>query len=129
MQKVLLDTQALIWLAREPQKLSPSAMTYLKFANELLLSYASVWEMAIKVKTGKMQLGLPLEEFIETNVEKHVLKLLLITLPHIYHTQQLPLHHRGPFDRLLIAQSITENIPVVSSDAAWDAYGVNRIWS
>lgn len=54
MQKVLLDTQALIWLAREPQKLSPSAMTYLKFADELLLSYASVWEMAIKVKTGKM---------------------------------------------------------------------------
>lgn len=88
-----------------------------------------MWETAIKVKTGKMQLGLPLEEFIETNVEKHVLKLLLITLPHIYYTRQLPLHHRDPFDRLLIAQSLTENIPVVSSDAVWDAYGVNGIWS
>lgn len=84
--------------------------------------------MAIKIKTAKLQLQLPLEQFIDRAVEKHRLTFLPVTLHSIYHTQQLPLHHRDPFDRLLIAQALTEHIPVISSDAVWDAYGVQRIW-
>jgi len=84
--------------------------------------------MAIKLKTGKLSLALPLEEFVTTAASKHFLNFLPISLAHIYHTQQLELHHRDPFDRLIIAQSITENIPVISSDAVLNAYGITRVW-
>lgn len=128
MQKLLLDTQILIWLAEEPEKISSLVDPLLNSNNELLLSHVSVWEIAIKTKTGKIRVEMNLEKFIAKAVEKHSLHFLPISLFHIYQTENLELHHKDPFDRLLIAQSIVEKIPIVSSDAAFDAYGIQRIW-
>jgi len=97
MQKFLLDTHTLIWLAEEPQKLSRKSEFVLNSDNELLLSHACVWEMAIKIKTGKLKLKMLLEEFITKAAEKHKLNFLPILLTHIYQTQIFPFHHRDPF--------------------------------
>lgn len=127
-ERLLLDTHVLIWMSEEPAKLSQTAKLRILTAGELVFSYVSIWETAIKLKTGKLQLRFSLEEFLIKATLKYSLQLLHVSLDHIYHTQQLSLHHRDPFDRLLIAQSLVENLTVVSSDAAWDAYGVQRIW-
>ena len=125
---LLLDTQIIIWIEESPAKISTVAKSHI-FSGELAyFSAASVWEIAIKIKTGKLSLQQPLDVFVANLYNGHRLLLLDISLPHIYYTQQLPLHHRDPFDRLLIAQSLTENIPVVTSDMIFDTYGVNRIW-
>jgi PIN domain nuclease of toxin-antitoxin system len=124
----LLDTHTLIWLAEEPDKLSSKAKIILHSENKLLLSSVSVWEMAIKIKANKLNVEIPLKDFVNKAIEKHELKLLSVSLPHIYYTQQLELHHKDPFDRLLIAQSFEQNIPIISSDEIFDLYKVNRIW-
>lgn len=128
MQKLLLDTHILIWLAEEPEKISSLVDPLLNSNNELLLSHVSIWEMAIKTKTGKLRLEMNLKEFIAKAVEKHSLHFLPVSLSHIYQIENLELHHKDPFDRLLIAQSVVEKIPIVSSDASFDAYGIQRIW-
>jgi len=128
MSSFILDTHILIWLAEDPNNLSQVALKCIHSDNKLFVSFASVWEMAIKMKTGKLTLSFPLEEFIEKAVEKHALSYLQIFIEHIYHTQHLLIHHNDPFDRLLISQSIVEDIPIISSDEIFDAYGVKRIW-
>lgn len=126
--RFLLNTHVLIWTSEEPAKLSQTAKLRILTAKELVFSYASIWETAIKLKTAKLHLRFPLEDFLIKASLKYSLQLLHINLDYIYYTQQLSLHHRDPFDRLLIAQSLVENLPVVSSDAASDYYGVQRIW-
>ncbi len=89
---------------------------------------ASAWELAIKVSTGKLTLAQPLPLFLPDQLQRNTLQLLPITLPHILHVATLPFHHRDPFDRLLIAQSLIEPIPIISADAVFDGYGVQRLW-
>ncbi len=84
--------------------------------------------MSIKLKTGKLKLKQPLDLFIEYFQRDYFFQLPDISLRHIYYTQQLPLHHRDSFDRILIAQSSIEKIDIVTSDEIFDAYGVTRIW-
>lgn len=84
--------------------------------------------MQIKLQTGKLTLNLPLPELIETERQANDLQILAIELPHIYALEGLPNHHRDPFDRVLVAQAIVENIPLVSIDAVFDAYPVNKLW-
>ena len=127
-ETILIDTQILIWMALQPDKLSLPAKRYIESANTLFISNASIWEMAIKVKTDKLNVEYELEAFIEMAIEKHQLKLLPILLSDIYYTQKLPLHHRDPFDRIIAAQSLVQNIPLISSDEIFDAYNVNRLW-
>lgn len=105
---LLLDTHVLLWLAKEPERLSLTVNTKLNSNEVLCLSHASVWEIAIKSAIKKIELDFPIRQFIEIAVFKHSLILLPISLDHIYFVNQLPLHHRDPFDRLLIAQSLTE---------------------
>ncbi len=124
----LLDTQILIWLAQSPDSISNTAKLFLFTDVKLMLSHVSIWEIAIKIKTGKLQLDDNLDKFISIALQKQNLELLPISLPHIYQTQQLELHHRDPFDRLLAAQSIVENMPIISSDEIFDQYQVQRIW-
>lgn len=128
MQNVLLDTHTIIWLANDPKLLSVTAKAALNSESRLLLSHVSVWEMAIKIKTGKLNLKLPLKGFILKATEKHSLDFLDISLEHIYYTQTLPLYHQDPFDRLLIAQSLIENIAIISSDKIFDSYDIKRVW-
>ncbi|AVH62710.1 MULTISPECIES: type II toxin-antitoxin system VapC family toxin [Nostoc cyanobionts] len=96
--------------------------------NENLLSTASVWEMAIKHSIGKLNFGLAFNEFIEQQIIRNGIELLPITIDHITVVATLPLHHRDPFDRILIAQSIVENIPLLSADKIFDAYPIRRMW-
>ncbi len=125
---LLLDTQIIIWLEENPANIANEVRDQILAETTAYFSKASVWEMAIKIKTGKLSLKQPLDLFIDNFQIDYKFKLLDISLQHIYQTQQLPLHHRDPFDRLLIAQSIIENIAVISSDVIFDAYGIRRIW-
>lgn len=96
--------------------------------NEAILSAASLWEIAIKYSIGKLNLRQPFTDFIEQQIEINDFQLLKIEVPHISIVSNLPLHHRDPFDRMLIAQSITEGLPIISADTAFDAYGITRLW-
>ena len=125
---LLLDTQIIIWLEENPANIANEVRDQILAETTAYFSKASVWEMAIKIKTGKLSLKQPLDLFIDNFQIDYKFKLLDISLQHIYQTQQLPLHHRDPFDRLLIAQSIIENIAIISSDSIFDAYGIRRIW-
>ena len=125
---LLLDTHVVIWLQSNSVKLPKNTLEILLSVEVLFLSKVSIWEIAIKVKSGKLILDQSVEMFVETFIKSYRVKLLDISLPHIYQTQQLPLHHRDPFDRLLIAQATVEQIPIVSSDEWFDQYEIERIW-
>jgi len=121
--KLLLDTHIFIWWADQPEKLSTAALSALEDeANELLLSVASVWEMQIKIQLGKLKLSLPLKELIKSQQETNELTLLPVALTHVLALDALPLHHKDPFDRLLIAQSTEEDLTLVSADSQFSAY-------
>jgi len=121
--KLLLDTHIFIWWADQPEKLSPAALSALEDeANELLLCVASVWEMQIKIQLGKLKLSLPLKELIKSQQETNELTLLPVALTHVLALDALPLHHKDPFDRLLIAQSTEEDLTLVSADSQFSAY-------
>jgi PIN domain nuclease of toxin-antitoxin system len=126
--KLLLDTHVFIWWADQPEKLSPAALPALEDeANDLLLSVASVWEMQIKIQLGKLKLSLPLNELIKNQQETNDLTVSPVTLPHVLALDSLPSHHKDPFDRLLIAQSIEEGLTLVSADAQFSAYPVKLL--
>jgi PIN domain nuclease of toxin-antitoxin system len=127
--RLLLDTHTLIWIAIDPEKLS-RRVTNLLFdrSNEILLSIVSIWEMQIKLQLGKLTFDLPLFELIESQQRANDLQLLPITTVHIYALENLPNYHRDPFDRLLVAQAMTEKMPLLSVDAVFDQYPVKRWW-
>ena len=125
---LLLDTQIIIWLEEDPTKIPDLIKTLITQELKVYFSKVSVWEMAIKLKTKKLSLMLPLETFIDNFQRDYDFFLLDISLNHVYHTQHLPYHHRDPFDRLLIAQSLVDNIQIISSDSIFDKYDVKRLW-
>jgi PIN domain nuclease of toxin-antitoxin system len=97
-------------------------------SNDAYLSVASLWEMAIKISLGRLQLAQPFETFIPHQLSLNRIGLLGITMSHTAKVATLPFHHRDPFDRLLVAQVQVEQMPLVSSDPAFDAYGITRLW-
>ncbi len=127
--KLLLDTHALLWFILNDTQLSDNARSLmLDPANELLVSPASYWEIAIKISLGKYILGEEFGEFMEQQISENDLTVLPITVKHAAAVATLPFHHRDPFDRLLIAQAMTEQIPVLSRDQVFDKYPVARTW-
>jgi PIN domain nuclease of toxin-antitoxin system len=123
---LLLDTQIFIWWDSEPEKLSPELLALCEDpANLLLLSIASVWEIQIKTQLGKLDLNLPLSKIIEKHQRENALILLPIELPHVLGLQDLPLHHKDPFDRLLVAQTITEKLTLLSVDRSLANYPIS----
>jgi len=126
--KLLLDTHIFIWWADQPEKLSPAALSALEDeANELLLSVASVWEMQIKIQLGKLKLSLPLKDLIKNQQETNDLTVSPVALTHVLALDALPFHHKDPFDRLLIAQSIEEDLTLVTADSQFSAYSINLL--
>lgn len=126
--RLLLDTHIFIWWADHPEKLSQAALSALEDeANELLLSVASVWEMQIKIQLGKLKLRLPLRELVKTQQETNDLTVSPVALTHVLALDALPFHHKDPFDRLLIAQSIEEDLTLVSADSQFSAYSVKLL--
>jgi PIN domain nuclease of toxin-antitoxin system len=127
--RFLCDTQHFIWTVENQPKLSSTATRILSDNSQLLyLSLVSVWEMVIKVSLGKLTFSKPLSQIVEEEFASNRFLPLEITLRHLKTLHALPLHHRDPFDRLIIAQAIAENLPVISSDAHFDAYPIKRIW-
>ena len=97
-------------------------------ANVRLLSMASLWEMAIKISQGRLSLAQPFAVLIPQQLERNDTNVLDITFAHVVAVSRLPFHHRDPFDRLLIAQSMVKGLPLLSADHVFDAYGINHIW-
>ena len=127
--KILIDTHVLLWMSRGVKEFSQHARTVTSdSSNKMLLSVASAWEVAIKHGNGRIQLHVPYRTFIDEAIGIGGMVLLPISVDHLERVGTLPLHHRDPFDRLLVAQALVEGIPIVSADSALDAYGVERIW-
>ena len=127
--KLLLDTHTLIWAVDDPAQLAPRAAAELQDpANELLLSAGSIWELAIKVGAKKLELSMPYGQWISQAISDLGLIILPISVEHADVQTELPFHHRDPFDRLLVAQSLYEQVPIVSIDPQLDPYGITRIW-
>lgn len=127
--RLLLDTHVFLWWVNDAPELSAKARASIrKGQNECFLSVASAWEMAIKVSTGKLVLSQSVERFIPEQLAANGFRLLEIDFRHAARVESLPFHHRDPFDRLLVAQAMSEKMAVVSADAALSDYGIKRIW-
>ena len=123
---LLLDTHVFLWWSLATERLSARSREHLLAQpDDLRLSVASAWEIAIKRATGRLQVP---DTLVERSLRTHGLSLLPIELAHCRRVAALPLHHRDPFDRMLVAQALEEGLPLVSADARLDAYGVKRIW-
>jgi PIN domain nuclease of toxin-antitoxin system len=126
---VLLDTHAFLWfILDDAQLVAPARAVIENPANDILVSPASYWEIAIKIGLGKYALPEPYETFIERQITTNDFEILHILTKHTGLLTTLPHHHKDPFDRLLVSQALVEGIPIVSADAALDPYGVNRLW-
>lgn len=126
---LLLDTQAFLWFIVNDPRLSARALALVASpANRRFLSMASVWEMAIKLSLGKLTVTQPFGEFLRQQLPRNRIELLEIELEHAVAVATLPFHHRDPFDRLMAAQCQTGGFALVSGDAAFDAYRIQRLW-
>src|SRR3972149_11517315 len=129
MTSLLLDTHVMLWFFWDDPQLSEKAKSLIEDANNRkLVSIASCWEIAIKVGLGKLDLGEPCRSFLPREIARNNFELLPVSLDHFRMVEGLALHHGDPFDRLLIAQAMVENLSVVSTDAVFDQYGVSRLW-
>lgn len=127
--RLLLDTHAFIWLTSRTAEMSPSAWALLRDPdNALLVSIASIWEMGIKSNYGKLTLADPFSEFVRRGFAENNVDLLPISVDHVVRLERLPRHHKDPFDRMIAAQALEENVPVVGRDRLLDEYGVDRRW-
>jgi len=126
--KILLDTQVWLWLCKSPEKVSKRARRQLQDErNELLLSAASVWEIAIKYSLGKLPLPSSPGEYIPEGLTMTDTHPVAVQFSHAVRVARLPFHHRDPFDRLLIAQAQTEGIPIATADPKFKPYDVEII--
>ncbi len=126
---LLLDTQAFLWLDTDQARLSAAArQACANPDNTLWLSTASAWEMQIKIGLGKLRLARPLADIIADEQTANNLQILPVQLAHALEVGSLPLHHKDPFDRLLIAQAKHEGWQIVSSDPEFKAYPVTVLW-
>jgi PIN domain nuclease of toxin-antitoxin system len=127
--KYLLDTHTLIWFIGGEASLSAAVRELIENEeNEVFVSIASLWEIAIKFSLGKLNLARPFDELFPAQLITNDIQLLSITPEHLSTLCTLPFHHRDPFDRLIIAQALVEKMSVLGVDAAFDFYDVKRIW-
>ena len=127
--RYLLDTHTFLWFVWDSPLLSaPARLLIEEPTNEVLLSIASVWEVAIKAGYGKLTLTQPVQTFFEQQLARNQIRLLPIELSHAARVATLPPHHRDPFDRVLVAQCLTESLTLISVDTILDSYGLDRRW-
>ena len=126
--KVLLDTHALLWFQAGDRRLSRAARAAMEDEDaELIVSAATVWEMAIKVSLGRLRLGTTVAAYMTDKVAQGY-RLLSISGAHAAQVEELPWHHRDPFDRLLAAQALAEGCPLITRDRAFRKYGIEIVW-
>lgn len=127
--RLLLDTHTLLWFLAGDQRCSRPARAAIEdLDNKVFVSVASLWELAIKLSLRKLELAMPFDQFAAHHFEPDGFGLLPIELDELDWLTTLPLHHRDPFDRLLIAQALVRGMPLLSADAVFDRYGVERLW-
>ena len=127
--RALLDTHAFLWWVIDSPELSQSARSVMgDSTNELYLSAASGWEIAIKIKLGRLEIAGDPEKLIPEQMVLNAISGLPVQMSHAIHVFQLPYLHRDPFDRILIAQARVEEIPIITRDSAISQYDVETIW-
>ncbi|MBF0541601.1 MAG: type II toxin-antitoxin system VapC family toxin [Nitrospirae bacterium] len=127
--RFILDTHAFLWFIMGSPNLSSQAKVLIEGQdNNKLLSIASVWEMAIKVSLGRLIISEPFSIFIPKQLQLNGINLLNLDLSHAIKVEALPFYHRDPFDRIIAAQSIIEDIPIISIDEIFEKYSVKRFW-
>lgn len=127
MTELLLDTHTFIWYSENDANLPTSLKAAIETANRVYLSIATLWEIAIKLNLGKLSLQTNYE-WIEASLGPAGIDLLPITFADTVQILKLPLHHRDPFDRILIAQAMTHSLSIVSRDRVFSAYPVQQMW-
>lgn len=127
--RALLDTHSLLWFLAGEERLTRQARETIEDGrNEVLASVATLWEIAIKRSLGKLDLERTFSDLFPAELELNAISILGVEVAHLAKLVEMPFHHRDPFDRLLIAQALVEDLPIVGVDPAFDAYGVRRIW-
>jgi len=127
--KFIADTHAFLWFITDSERLSPKAKTFLEASeSDRVLSAASIWEIAIKTSLGKLSFKKPLEELLPEQIRLNYFQVLDISSEHALRVAGLPMLHRDPFDRMIVAQALVERLPILSNDGALDGYGVRRLW-
>ena len=125
---LLLDTHTLIWLLEGDENLSPNALLAIQNPkNTCFVSSASLWEMAIKISINKLSMNVPYHE-LPRLIWENGIEILPTEFEHFLKVSSLPFHHKDPFDRIIIAQSMVEQMDIVGKDEHFDSYGINPIW-
>jgi PIN domain nuclease of toxin-antitoxin system len=126
--RLLLDTHVFLWAIAADPRLSARAQTAYE-EGQLLLSVASIWEIVTKYQLGRLELPAPPSQFLPQQIERNAIAILPIRARHALRLEKLPLHHKDPYDRLLVAQSLEEELTLVTNDPLLLAYeGVSSIW-
>jgi len=127
--KVLLDTHTFLWAIRADERLSSRAREiFIAGRNELLLSVASIWEILLKVQVGKIRFEESAVGYLKRQILKNNIRMLPILIDHVARLESLPLHHRDPFDRILVAQCMEGSLSLLSADPLMKRYSVPVIW-
>jgi len=127
--RLLLDTHTFLWFILDDPQLSAAAKTAVEDpTNDVEISPATYWEIAIKIRHGKYTLPQPYHPFVEQQIAVNSFRILHIEPIHTALLTTMSMHHKDPFDRLLVAQALAEGITIVSEDSALDPYGVTRLW-
>lgn len=125
----LIDTSTFLWFISGNSRLSHTAKTFIsEIENEIFLSVASLWEIAIKMSLGKLEVFMTYEHMLSKEIEDNEIELLPIEKRHLMELLGLPLYHRDPFDRMIISQGIAENLPILTCDRLFTDYPIEKIW-
>jgi PIN domain nuclease of toxin-antitoxin system len=125
---LLLDTHVLLWWIDDDPRMSGPSRSLISHADTVLVSVASVWEIAIKAGLGRLEVPPNLRRYLLRQLARNEFELLPVLFEHAVAVRHLPLHHRDPFDRLLIAQSRIERLALISHDARLKAYAIDVLW-
>ncbi len=126
--KAILDTHAFLWAIAGDARMSRHARDIFSGPADLSLSVASIWEILIKVQSGKLNFPRPAGRYLLGKLAENNIKMLSISIDHLLTLEALPMHHLDPFDRMLIAQSLVEKLPVITADRVFARYPVEVIW-
>jgi PIN domain nuclease of toxin-antitoxin system len=126
--RAILDTHAFLWALAGDVRMSPHAREVYSGNADLLLSVASIWEILIKVQSGKLNLPRPCAPYLLNKLAENRINRLPISFDHLLTFEGLAMHHRDPFDRMLIAQGIEEDCPVITANPVFKQYPIRVIW-
>jgi len=125
--KVLIDTHVLLWGIQDEARVSRRVRALLPAA-DVWISVASLWEIITKVQIGKLVLPAPVGDYLAQKLKMNGVSVLALNFDHVRRLEEVPLHHRDPFDRILISQSLEEKLPLVTADPHFEKYPIQLIW-